>query len=205
MPLLHAFRTAAIARGIIEAHEIIDAARAFELVRDIPYERASDTRPHTLIEEWRGTCSGKHLLLEALLRELGRDSLFMTALHRFTPANAPWLPAPLLAEVAHQPVPDVHNFLLVEHDAGWFAVDATWPRGARRLGLPVNEAWTPGRNMTVAADVDEFFETPEDEDPLEFKARVLADHAGEPGTPGRERRERFIEAIAAWLRESLPR
>jgi hypothetical protein len=205
MPLLPAFRAAALARGLIEADRRIDAAAAFALVRDMPYGRASDARPETLIEEWRGTCSGKHLLLGALLRELGRDSILITALHEFTPRNSPWLPPHLLAEAASAPVPDVHNFLMVEDDAGWFAVDATWPLAARDLGLPANEAWTPGRNMAIAADVDELHETPEDEAPLEFKARVLADHVGEPGSPDRTRRERFIEALAAWLNDTVAR
>jgi hypothetical protein len=131
----------------------------------MPYARASDTRPETLIEEWRGTCSGKHLLLAALLQELGHDSMLITALHEFTPRNAPWLPPHLLAEVERAPVPDVHNFLMVDDDSGWFAVDATWPLAARALGLPANQAWTPGRNMTVAADVDGLWR-PGDEDPI---------------------------------------
>jgi hypothetical protein len=200
MPLLPAFRDAAVARGLLEGDTRIDAALAFALVRDMPYERASDTQPETLIEEWRGTCSGKHLLLGQLLAELGHDSLLMTALHEFTPRNSPWLPPHLLAEVERAPLPDVHNFLMVESPGGWFAVDATWPLAARDLGLPVNEAWTPGRNMRVAADIDEVYDLPDDADPMEFKQRALEHHAGEPDTPSRERRERFIEALGAWLR-----
>lgn len=205
MPLIPAFRSTAVARGLVEEGAHIDAALAFALVRDMPYERASDTRPETLIEEWRGTCSGKHLLLAVLLRELGRDSLLMNVLHEFTAQNSPWLPPHLLSEVQRAPVRDVHNFLMVENEPAWFAIDATWPLGAKALGLPVNEAWTPGRNMTLAADVDEVYETPEDGDPLDFKARVLADHAGEPGTRARERRERFIENLGLWLRDAIPR
>ncbi len=205
MPLLSSFRTAAIARSLFEDGAIIDAAQAFELVRDMPYERPSEPRPETVIEEWRGTCSSKHLLLSALLRELGRDNVVMTVLHEFTPRNSAWLPPHLLAEVQREPVPDVHNFLMVEDEAGWFAVDATWPLAARALGLEVNEEWRPGRNMAIAADVDEVYDTPDDEHPLDFKARVLEHHVGESGTPARERRERFIEELAAWLRDALPR
>lgn len=205
MPLLPAFRAAAIVRGLIEPDAIIDAAQAFAIVRDMPYQRTTDRRPETLIEEWRGTCSGKHLLLGALLRELGHDSIVMTALHEFTPRNAPWLPPELLAEVQLEAVPDVHTFLMVEADAGWFAVDATWPLAAGNLGLPVNATWQPGRNMAIAADIDEIYDTPDDEEPLDFKARVLDNHVGEPGTSARERRERFIEGLARWLDEALAR
>lgn len=205
MPLLADFRSAAVARGLLEGEARVDGALAFALVRDMPYERASDTRPETLVEEWRGTCSGKHLLLAQLLGELGHDSMLMTVLHEFTPRNSPWLPPHLLAEVERAPVPDVHNFLMVESVSGWFAVDATWPLATRDLGLPVNEAWTAGRNMTIAADIDELYDVPDDADPMEFKQRVLADHAGALGSPERERRERFIEALAAWLQTALPR
>jgi hypothetical protein len=203
MPLLAAFRRAAVDRGLLDANVRIDAALAWALVRDMPYERASDTGPETLVDEWRGTCSGKHLLLARLLGELGHGTMFMTALHEFTPANSPWLPPDLLAEVERAPVPDVHNFLMVESESGWFAVDATWPLAARTLGLPANEGWVPGRNMTVAADIDEIYDVPDDADPMEYKARVLDDHVGAAGTPARVRRERFIEALSAWLRTSL--
>src|SRR5687767_14673548 len=121
MPLLSAFRSAAVARGLLDANSRIDPARAFALVREMPYERASDVRGETLVNEWRGTCSGKHLLLAQLLGELGHDSMFMTALHEFTPVNSPWLPPHLLAEVQRAPVADVHNFLMVEAESGWFA------------------------------------------------------------------------------------
>ena len=203
MPLLSAFRTAAVARGLLDPHTLIDAGRAFGLVRDMPYERASDTRPETLIDEWRGTCSGKHLLLAKVFGELGHDSMFMTALHEFTTVNSPWLPPHLLVEVQRAPVADVHNFLMVEAERGWFAVDATWPLAARALGLPANEAWTPGHNMSVAADIDEIYDVPEDTDPLAFKALLLADHVGAPGTRARERRDHFIDAIGAWLKAAL--
>jgi hypothetical protein len=129
--------------------------------------------------------------------------MFMTALHEFTPVNSPWLPRHLLAEVQRAPVADVHNFLMVESERGWFAVDATWPLAARALGLPANEVWAPGRNMTVAADIDEIYDVPDDADPIDFKARVLEDHVGVLGSPGRERRERFIEALSAWLKAAL--
>jgi hypothetical protein len=59
--------------------------------------------------------------------------------------------------------------------------------------------------MTIAADVDELYDTPDDEDPFAFKQRVLGDHVGEPGTSQRTRRERFIEGLSAWLHEALPR
>src|SRR5688500_3149468 len=95
MPLLQAFRSAAIERGLLDLGSRVDAALTWVLVRDMPYDRASDALPETLVDEWGGTCSGKHLLLARLLGELGHRSMLTTALHEFTPVNAPWLPPQL--------------------------------------------------------------------------------------------------------------
>ena len=74
MSLLTTLRTEAITRGHLNPEDEIDTARAFELVRDMDYMRASDRAPETTIREWRGTCSGKHYLLKALFTELGHAS-----------------------------------------------------------------------------------------------------------------------------------
>ena len=199
MPLAPAFRRAAVARGVFPEGAPLSAAAAFALVRDLPYRRTSTPEPETAIEEWRGTCSSKHRLLQALLQELGHPSMLMVATHEFTPANSPWLPPHLLAGVERAPVPDVHNFLRVEADEDWFSVDATWPLAAGALGLPVNEHWVPGRNPRIAADVEEIYDVPEGVEPADAKARLLKRHAGPPGSATRDRRERFIDALSDWL------
>ena len=205
MPLLPTLRAEAERRGLIEAGEALDAARAFALVRDMPYARASGRDPETTIVEWRGTCSGKHYLLKALLEELGLGVVLIAALHEYTAGNAPWLPPELRATVDERPVPDVHNFLRVESDPelgaeGWMTVDATWPLAARALGLPANERWVAGRDMTVACDPDEVFHVPEDTDAQQFKQRIIEQEFGDEA----ERRDRFIEALSRWLAERLP-
>ena len=205
MPLLFTLRAEAERRGLLAPGETLDAARAFALVRDMPYARASGREPETTIAEWRGTCSGKHYLLQALLEELGLGVILIAAVHEFTAENAPWLPPPLRAMVADRPVPDVHNFLRVESDAelgpeGWMTVDATWPLAARALGLPANERWVAGRDMTVACDPDQVFHVPDDADPQQFKQRIIEQEFGDQA----ERRDRFVEALSRWLAERLP-
>lgn len=201
MPLLPLLRAEAERRGLAEPGATFDAARCFALVRDMPYARASDRDPGTVLREWRGTCSGKHLLLEALLGELGYASMLMLALHEFTPENTPWLPPELRTEVERAAVPDVHVFLRVEsdparEDRGWMTVDATWPLAAGALGLPVNERWVTGRDMRVACDPIEVHHVPEGEDALDYRDRILErEVAGEQAA----RRDRFIEGLARWL------
>lgn len=199
IPLL---REEATRRGLIEEGERIDPATAFRLVRDMPYRRASDRRPETILREWTGTCSGKHYLLRDLLEELGLAATVILATHEFTPENSPWLPPNLATEVRLAPVPDVHAFLRVEHDPilhEWMTVDATWPAAARRLGMPSNPAFEPGRDQKIAADPIEVFHVPEDTDPQELKERITADHVGSQSA----RREAFIAALSDWLAREL--
>ncbi len=105
-PLAPVLRAAAIQRGVLDASTSLNVAEAVRIVRDLPYARASDRRPETVIEEWRGTCSGKHYLLAQVLEELGAGVMVIHATHHFTPENSPWLPPDLLEEVRRAPVPD---------------------------------------------------------------------------------------------------
>lgn len=202
MPLIPLLREQATARGLLAPDERITPAVAFRLVRDMPYRRASDRQPETVLREWTGTCSGKHYLLQALLDELGLPSMIIIATHEFDSENSPWLPAHLADELAHGPVPDVHNFLRVQHDpvaSEWMTVDCTWPAAAARLGLPANLEFTPGEDQRIACDPIEFFHVPEDEDPQAMKERIIADHAAGQA----ERRDRFINALSDWLATEL--
>lgn len=72
--LLEALKLKAIERGLLKQEDEINIEKAFLLVRDMPYTRASSRDPETIIQEWRGTCSGKHYLLKSLFAELGYTS-----------------------------------------------------------------------------------------------------------------------------------
>ncbi len=201
MSLLADLRDAATERGLIERGSILDPATVFGLVRDMPYVRASDRAPATTLAEWRGTCSGKHLLLRALFEELGIPVTMILAPHEFTPESAPWLPEPLREECRETPVPDVHNFLRVqlEPHLDWQTVDATWPLAASGFGLPANGALRPGEDHAIAADPIEVHHVPPEVDAQALKQRIVEDVA-----EGQiERRERFIEALSAWLAQAL--
>lgn len=68
MTLTEQLQQAALERGLSVPGQP-GPADVFRLVREMPYRRASDRRPETTIREWRGTCSGKHYLLKALLSD----------------------------------------------------------------------------------------------------------------------------------------
>ena len=53
--LLETLKLKAVENGLVSPKDEIDAAKAFYLVRDMPYQRASSREPETTIDEWRGT------------------------------------------------------------------------------------------------------------------------------------------------------
>ena len=175
MELLNFLKSEAVLRGLLDPSAELDAATAFTLVRDMPYQRASDRHPQTTIAEWRGTCSGKHYLLQALFAELGLQSQVMTcsavipiAAERISEALRP------LYEAANRRFVDIHNYLLVELPEGrQMIVDATWPLAAQADGLPVNASFRLGHNHQLAAEPLETWPVPFDRDPQEFKEELL--------------------------------
>ena len=105
------------ALGLMAADEKLTAASAFALVRDMPYQRASSREPEAIVREWKGTCSGKHYLLDGVFRELGMDSRIVMCTHRFTRENTTHFPEALRSLVAAEPVPDVHTYIRLKTDA----------------------------------------------------------------------------------------
>ena len=184
--------------GLLQEGEPLTAERAFALVRDMPYRRASSRKPEAIVEEWRGTCSGKHYLLADIFREMGMDLRVMMCTHRFTAESTGHFPAELRKLVANEPVPDVHTFLWVDTEQGWTLVDATWPSSAAPLGMPVNREFRSGENMTLACDPIDAHEVPAGQDPQEFKEQLIREFCGDSSRV----RDEFIEGMGRWLGES---
>lgn len=196
--LISGLRDEAVRRGLLNREERADAATVFRLVRDMPFRPASNRLPETTLQEWRGTASEKHLLLQALFRELGLGASIILATHEFTEESAPWLPPHLLTEVRLAPLPDVHAFLRLEYDPvlhQWMTVDATWPAKARRLELPANLSLELGVDQKIACDPIELFHVPEDGDAIELEGRIVEDFVGRSTA----RRDAFLRALGDWL------
>ena len=185
-------------RGLLAENEPLTAERAFALVRDMPYRRASSRRPEAIVEEWQGTCSGKHYLLADIFREQGLEATVVMVTHRFTPENTVHFPPELRALVAESPVPDVHTYLRLSTPEGSVVVDATWPSSAGPLGMPVNREFVTGADMTIACDPIETLPVPEGRDPQEFKEQLIREFCGNSSRV----RDEFIEGLGRWLAES---
>ena len=185
-------------RGLLPAGEPLTPAIAFALVRDMPYQRASSREPEAIVREWKGTCSGKHYLLDGVFRELGMDSRIVMCTHRFTSENTTHFPEALRSLVAAEPVPDVHTYIRLKTGKGWMNVDGTWPAASEPLGMPVNRTFVEGCDMTIACDPVDSFIVPSGDDPQAFKEQLIAEFCGSSSTI----RDEFIEGMSRWLSDA---
>ena len=199
MRLLDLLKSEAVKRDLIDPSLELDQATVFSMVRDMPYQRASDRRPETTIAEWRGTCSGKHYLLQALFAELGLPSKLI-ACTTVEPVDSGEIPPSLksLYEAANRRFVDVHNYLLVTvPDDGQMVVDATFPLSARKSGMVVNEAFVLGQDQQVAAKPLETWVIPPERDAQDFKDQLLKGHFTSAELEFREIVIAFLDEVTA--------
>ena len=197
MSLLSLLKSEAIHHQLLPADAILDAATVFYLVRDMPYQRAGDRNPKTIIREWRGTCSGKHYLLQALFAELGYPARIMACTTITYPDPATTHPElmTILEPVGGRFV-DVHNYLVLDLPDGEMTVDATWPLETRPLGMTVNESFQLGQSQDIAFVPIESWEVPENRDAQEFKHELLQEHFTAEELVARDE---FIHALSTML------
>ena len=172
--LLETLRSAAVERDLLKPEETIDVEKAFLLVRDMPYTRASSRDPNIIMQEWRGTCSGKHYLLKGLFSELGYNSRLIacTTVVYIDPKDVSGKLRTLL-EQSNGRFVDVHNYLVLELPEKEMIVDATWPLTTKGMGTVVNERFILGEDHQIACKPVKTWVVPEDGDPQKFKDEIL--------------------------------
>ena len=172
--LIETLRSNAVERGLLKLEEEIDVEKAFLLVRDMPYTRASSREPNVIMQEWRGTCSGKHYLLKRLFSELGYCSRLIacTTVVHIDPKEVSGKLRELLAQSNGRFV-DVHNYLVLELPGKEMIVDATWPISTKGMGTVVNERFVLGEDHQIACKPLKTWVIPDDRDPQEFKDEIL--------------------------------
>jgi hypothetical protein len=193
MMYLDMLKTKAVELGLIDPEEALDAEKAFLLVRDMPYVRASSRAPEVIIQEWRGTCSGKHYLLKDLFAELGYLSRLIacTTVVHIDPQEAPGKLRGLL-ERSNGRFVDVHNYLILELPDMEMIVDATWPLATLGTGTVVNERFVLGEDQQIACKPIRTWVVPEDRNAQDFKNEILK----ETFTPEElAHREEFIKTL----------
>ncbi len=107
-----------------------DLRRLVVEVSRIPYGRTTRRSAAAVVDEWRGTCSTKHLLLRDLVEEL-LPEVQIELLHRPYRVTRV-LARDLWGEEASAAVPedgltDVHTFARVTRDGRRLIVDVTFP------------------------------------------------------------------------------
>ena len=172
--LLETLKSNAVGRGLLKPEEEIDIEKAFLLVRDMPYTRASSRDPNVIMQEWRGTCSGKHYLLKGLFSELGYSSRLIacTTVVHIDPKEVSGKLRELL-EQSNGRFVDVHNYLILELPEKEMIVDATWPMATRGMGTVVNERFVLGEDHQIACKPVKTWVVPDDRDPQGFKDEIL--------------------------------
>lgn len=198
--LLDTLKSKAVEKGLLKPEEEINIEKAFSLVRDMPYIRASSRDPETTIREWRGTCSGKHYLLKGLFAELGYASRLIacTTVAHIDPKEVRGKLRKLLEQSEGRFV-DVHNYLILELPDGEMIVDATWPISTKDMGTVVNEDFVLGENHQIACEPIKTWVVPEDRDSQEFKDEILKDSF----TPEElAHREEFIKTLGKMTNSS---
>lgn len=211
--LLKQLKSKALEKRLLKAEEEIDLEKAFLLVRDMPYIRASSRDPETIINEWRGTCSGKHYLLKGLFAELGYASRLMacTTVTYIDPKKVFGKMRTLLKQSKGRFV-DVHNYLILELPAGEMIIDATWPVAAKGMGTVVNEQFILGVDQKIAVEPLKTWVVPADRDSQEFKDEILKDSFSAEELAHRDEFVRLLGKVTnnrlirflVWLKGLLP-
>ena len=204
--LIQSLKLKAMTLGLFDPDQEIDVEKAFLLVRDMPYIRANSRDPETTIQEWRGTCSGKHYLLKKLFAELGYAARLIacTTVAHIDPKKARGKLRKLLEQSEGRFV-DVHNYLVLELPGKEMIVDATWPLATKGMGTVVNERFVLGENHRIACEPIQTWVVPEGGDSQEFKNEILKASF----TPQElAHREEFIKTLgiltnSRWIRSLL--
>jgi hypothetical protein len=200
---LETLKSTAIDRGLLKPEQEVDAEIAFLLVRDMPYTRASSRDPNIIMQEWRGTCSGKHYLLKSLFAELGYSSRLIacTTVIHIDPKEVSGKLRKLLEQSKGRFV-DVHNYLVLDLPGKEMIVDATWPIATKGMGTVVNERFVLGEDHQIACKPVKTWVVPDDRDPQEFKDEILKESFSQEELA---HREEFIQSLgimtnSRWVR-----
>ena len=167
----------------------------YHAVRKIPYGSTGERDPLKVIANNLGSCSGKHVLLRDLLREVGWGAEIITMFTYFNRGipSHPAMPAELRAMIEGEDVCDFHHYVRVRMGEGWRKLDATWHDALIPYGFPVNRDWK-GESDTILAAAP-LREYPAVEDLVALKERLLTQLTPEQG----EFRGRFFTRLTNWM------
>ena len=167
----------------------------YHAVRKIPYGSTGERNPVKVIANNLGSCSGKHILLRDLLREVGREAEVITMFTHFNRGipSHPAMPAELRAMIAGREVCDFHHYVRFRMGECWHKLDATWHDALFSYGFPVNRDWN-GESDTVLAATP-IREYPAVEDLIAWKEQLITELTAEQ----RDLRAKFFTTLTEWM------
>jgi Transglutaminase-like superfamily. len=170
-------------------------ADIYHAVRTIPYGSTGERDPVKVIANNLGSCSGKHILLRDLLREVGGEAEIITM---FTYFNRGVPPHPSMREdlramIDGEGVCDFHQYVRFRIRDRWLKLDATWHDALIPFGFPVNRDWRGDRDTVLAASP--LREYPAVEDLVAYKKQLLSQLTSEQ----QELRTKFFTRLTEWM------
>ena len=172
-----------------------NVADIYHAVRKIPYGSTGERDPVKVIANNLGSCSGKHILLRDLLREVGWEAEIITMFTHFNRGvpSHPAMPADLRAMIDGEDVCDFHHYVRVRIREGWHKLDATWHDALISYGFPVNRDWEGNSDTVLAATP--IREYPAVEDLVAWKEQLLTQLTPEQ----RKFRAKFFTRLTEWM------
>lgn len=125
--------------------ERLSPRELFTLVRDIPYRLAGGD-PETLMKDYHGECTRKHLFLAPRFRNLGYKVDIGLAIFDWRDLPIP----PEILSLLRSPIQH-HMFLFAEKYGRRSIVDATWDKEMSKRGFPFIE-WQDNGDMSLAVN-----------------------------------------------------
>jgi transglutaminase-like putative cysteine protease len=166
--------------------------KVFQRVRDIPYGVIGSRDPVKVLEENKGTCSGKHLLLAALYRTMGLNVKDMVAFHKYEtlPRNVEYPEELKVILKKGDGIPDYHNFIKLYVNGNWLTLDATFEENLKEYFV-VNY-WNGKHDTKLSVKPIAIWEV---RNPVEFKVTKLNKLPSQIQTY----RKQFLERLSEWL------
>lgn len=172
-----------------------NVADVYHAVRKIPYGSTGERDPVKVIANNLGSCSGKHILLRDLLREVGWEAEIITMFTYFNRGipSHPAMPTDIRAMIEDDDVCDFHQYVRVRIGKDWRKLDATWHDALIPYGFPVNRDWKgEGDTVLAATPIREY---PAVEDLIARKEQLLTELTAEQ----RELRAKFFKRLTEWM------
>lgn len=179
--------------GILRLNKREGLIETAKLVREIPFGDGR-TVEEVLVKKGKGTCTGKHLVLQRCLQRLGYDTQQVVTTYLWGDQGVRY-PSHLQSILDEGEWEHGHNFVRFRDKYnGWIDLDVNWDKALVKYGFPsLSNGWN-GATSFVAAKLVRRWDNVSSEEMKKRKVELI-----ESLTPEvRDRRDRFLTAFLEW-------